>query len=57
MKQRNVDWQYLTEAERKEKVRYHANNCQAHAWAKRWLRKHGDKTVTVQDVAEMEGEE
>lgn len=52
-----LDWASLTPAERKDKVRYHANNCVAHAWAKRWLRKHGDKQVTVKDLAEMETDE
>jgi hypothetical protein len=40
-----VEWDFLTPEERKEKVRYHANNCAAHGWAKRWLRKHGDKQL------------
>jgi hypothetical protein len=46
-----VEWEWLTPEERKDKVRYHANNCQAHAWAKRWLRKHGDKQLPEMEAS------
>jgi hypothetical protein len=51
-----VEWEWLTPEERKDKVRYHANNCAVYGEAVKWLKSGKNERMTVADLVEIQAD-